>query len=653
MDDALLNPKQGPVTSASGKDLIIEDLLRKLDAAHQKFDILSKATNDAIWDWDMVSGSVEWNHGLHKIYGYDGKADHHSRDVWENNLHPEDKDEVLRGFNQAIKQGHLNWDALYRYKCVNGIYKYTYDRGYIVYDGTQPVRMIGTMQDIDERMVALEEIEKLSMVASRTENLVIITDAEQKIEWVNEGFIKRTGYSLQEVVGKTPRILQGAETDKIVLRRIRRKIEARETVSEEVLNYTRGGDKFWIRLTINPVFDDHHKLIRLIAVETDITLHKDYENKITSIARELSDLIENANAIIFGVDRHGCVNEWNRQAIETTGYAKKDIAGQKLSNFVRGSKNKLRVDNYIQHVLLGNPMSLQEFEMITRNDENHIFILSATPRKNAAGEITGLMAVGQDITELTQYRKSLEEKVKERTQELQQALEKEKELASLKTRFASMVSHEFRTPLSAISISANHIKKYRQRMQPTDIDKKLETIQAQVSHMAHLLEDVLTIGKTEEGKIAIVRRKINVNDLVKKMKEEVENQFNNTHTIHETIQLTDGYIYSDDGLLRNIFINLLSNAIKFSPGKDAVFLTVHEKEESVVFEIRDEGIGIPEVDLKGVFEPFARGTNVSTISGTGLGLSIVRKATDLLGGTISLTSKAGEGSVFSVTIPLH
>lgn len=637
--------------STTPEDVTIEALRRKLEDALQNYEILTKATNDAVRDWNVQSKSMEWNHGLYSIFGYEKVSLNY--DEWANGIHPDDATEVLNGLDTAFTQRQSNWSAIYRFRCFNGYYKYTFDRGYTIYDPSgKPSRMIGTMQDIDERMVALSEIEKLSMVASRTENLVIITDASEKIEWVNDGFVKRTGYTLYDVIGKTPRIMQGPHTDKLTLSRIRKKIDACEHVSEEVLNYTKNGEELWLKLNINPVFDNHHNVVRLIAVETDVTQQKEYESTITSFARELSDLIENANAIIFGVDRDGRVNEWNKQAIAATGYAKRDVLGQKLTSFVKGLNSRRRVDAYIEQVLDGNPISHQEFQMINRSDEKDIFLLSATPRRNTKGEIIGMIAVGQDITELTEYRMSLEKKVMDRTRELQNALEKEKELATLKTRFASMVSHEFRTPLSAISISANQIRQYRSRLAPEDIDKKLDSIQSQVSHMARLLEDVLVIGKGEEGIISVVKRRVNPYELIMAIKGEVENQFKNSHTVQFTNELSSPHILSDDDLLRNVLINLLSNAIKFSPGSDKVYLNVFEENDSVVFQIKDDGIGIPSVDLERVFEAFSRGTNVTTISGTGLGLSIVKKATELLGGHVSVTSKVGYGTTFSVTIPV-
>ncbi len=631
------------------KDQKILMLERAVQAITRKYEILSKATNDAIWEWDIESDWIEWNHGLHTIYGHNEIKT--PRQVWINNLHPQDKHEVLDSLNEAMREQKNNWSAIYRYRCSNASFKYTYDRAYIVYENAKPVRMIGAMQDIDERMLALQEIEKLSLVASKTENLVIITDANENIEWVNEGFVRRTGYKLQEVIGKTPRFLQGPETNREVLDRIKESVARGESCTEEILNYTKHGKEFWIKMNINPVFNEYNKLHKFVAVETDVTVHKEYERKILAIADELSGLIENANAVIIGVDEHGFVNEWNKQAKIVTGYCKHDLIGKKITDFFAGVIRKNVVEKYIHHVLTGNTIDLTEFKILNQNGEHVILLLSVTPRRNTVGEIIGLIAVGQDITELTEYRQSLEKKVVERTNELKKSLEKEKELTALKSQFASTVSHEFRTPLSTIKVSASHIRKYKARMTNDEVDAKIDVVLKQVEHMTHLLEDVLTLGRAEGIKIQTVQKPVPFMEFFETLKEEIERMNHETHIIKLKFDLLHDVIYTDPNLLRNIFINLLNNAIKFSPGKDVVHVTVSQKKNEWCVSVHDEGIGIPADQAEKIFEPFYRAPNATIIQGTGLGLSIVKKAVDLLDGTLEVRSNPGEGSVFSVTIP--
>jgi PAS domain S-box-containing protein len=626
---------------------------RNIQAVNEKYEILSRATNDAVWDWSLVDDKVTWNQGLEVIFGYEKRSEQYTGNWWLENIHEDDRLRVIDELSSEVTRGESNTSATYRFRCANGTYKYVFSRGYILYDGGRPVRMIGAMQDIDILTRANNEIRRLSLVASATDSLVTILDEDEYIEWVNESFEKLTGYRLFEIQDKKLKdILNGPETDGATLERIRKQLDACVPVTEEILNYAKDGRKFWMKININPVFDQRGKLAKFIAVGTDITILKEYERNITTIAKELSDLIENANAVIFGIDATGGVNEWNTLAVSVTGYSKEYAAGKKLLELLVSKEDWEDTELMMRSVLQGFPVSHYEFPMVNRAGNKIILLLSATPRRNASGEITGLLAVGQDITELTHYRHSLEEKVKERTHKLQAALEKEKELVTLKSRFASMVSHEFRTPLATIRLSVNHIKKYKSRMSPDAIDSKIKVVSEQVDHMTHMLEEVLTLGKAEESKIQISKRKVNIETFFAGIQEEVENIFKHSHTIHRTLDMQQYEIETDVDLLRNVFINLLSNAIKFSPGKADIYLEGHQEDKKLIVQVRDEGLGIPEEELPKIFDPFHRGTNVATIQGTGLGLSIVKKAVDLIGGEVTVSSKPGEGTVFTVTIPV-
>jgi len=247
---------------------------------------------------------------------------------------------------------------------------------------------------------------------------------------------------------------------------------------------------------------------------------------------------------------------------------------------------------------------------------------------------------------------SLEIKVTERTRELRDVLKKTEELAEWKSRFASMASHEFMTPLATIKIAAGNIRKYRTRLTPDGINKKIAVVLEQADLMIRMLQDLLMLGQADEQKITLKKKNIEVRAFFESLKKEIEGATKRSHSIHSKFDFKAKHIEADDDLLRNIFINLLGNAIKFSPGNAHVWLTVRDLTSALHVEIRDEGLGINPGDLSKIFDPFVRGDNASSIAGTGLGLSIVKKAVDLVGGSITVTSKPGQGSVFSVVIPI-
>lgn len=513
--------------------------------------------------------------------------------------------------------------------------------------------MIGAMQDITESIESMNEIRKLSLVASSTDNVVVIMDRSGGIEWTNQSFFNMTGYTQQEVAGKILwDVLAGPETDPVTVERINTKLKNKERVSEEIVNYSKSGKKFWMRVVANPVFDESGNLQQYILVQSDISNQKEFELSITSIARELANLIETANVPILGVDRNGYINEWNKAAQKTTGFTRTDVLGKKvLTLFTEDHTSSFH--HMVNSVMHGNFVSNFELPILTKDGERRTFLFNASPRKNPYLEIIGIIFVAQDITELTEYRTSLEVLVANRTKELNEALLKEKELVDIKGKFVSIASHEFRTPLSTISLAAGYLKRYAGRISPDTFNEKIGSIEKQVEHMKHLLDDILTIGKGDAGKIQVQLTTIQLEEFLHQLKTEVEYSTGETHIIRLSKSDNLPQIQSDEKLLRNILTNLLTNAIKFSPGSKYVDLDVFEEGSFLHATVKDYGIGIPEEDRKRLFEPFHRGSNVNTIQGTGLGLSIVKKAVELLGGKLELSTTIGAGTTFRVKLPKH
>jgi PAS domain S-box-containing protein len=625
-----------------------EEEIKKIN---ERYELLSRATNDAIWDWDISTGRVSWNHALESIFYYSADEINFALDFWKDNIHPEDRENVLTSIERAFNRRNANWTASYRFRCSNGKYKNIYDRGYIIFDSNGPVRMIGGMQDISDRVMAMEEIEKLSIVASKTENAVMITDSEEKIEWVNESLIRMTGYSFQELSGRKPNLFQGAETDQDVVRKMREKIRRQESFSGELINYSKDGRKYWLRLDITPVFKDGEVLKNFIAIQSDITEQKEFEARITAIAEEMASLIENANVPIFGIDKEGRINEWNKVCAELSGFSRQQVLGKGWIEEMVEFKYRAVCHQMINSVLLGNAISNFELPLATPQ-RNLVLLLSASPRKDIRHNITGAIVVAQDITELIEYRQNLEKIVQDRTRDLNTALQKEKELVQMKSKFVSIASHEFRTPLTTISLATGFLKKFNHKLDQGEMVARLQNIEKQVEHMTHLLDDVLTIGKSEAGKIPVNASTINLKEFFERIVSEIVQNTNRTHVINLEFSLMRNEIESDEKLLRNIVINLLTNGIKFSPDAGEIELRVRTNLQEVDIRVTDYGIGIPPNDVDKLFEPFYRASNVNAFAGTGLGLSIIRKAIDLLEGSINVTSTLGKGTTIDIVLPI-
>ena len=259
----------------------------------------------------------------------------------------------------------------------------------------------------------------------------------------------------------------------------------------------------------------------------------------------------------------------------------------------------------------------------------------------------------QQLTELTE---DLENKVAERTTELKQALEKEKELNQLKSRFITMASHEFRTPLAIISSSSGILQEFSDRLNEERKQEHLQTIQNTIKHITQILDDVLMINRAEGNKIELYLEAADIIDFCRYLIQETaanhsQYSINFSVDLGEKITAESLIIQFDKKLLQQVITNLLNNAIKYSPNHNLVNFNLTKVDDQIIFKISDHGIGIPETDQVKLFESFHRASNVGNIAGTGLGLSIVKQCVDLHRGRISVESQIGKGTTMTVSIP--
>ena len=307
-----------------------------------------------------------------------------------------------------------------------------------------------------------------------------------------------------------------------------------------------------------------------------------------------------------------------------------------------------------------------EISLSSYKTDDHTFVIAfisdITRRKEIEASMLQqkeqLATINLKIEELNN---DLEQKVELRTMQLQdtlqqlelskneiaKALSKEKELSDLKSRFVSMASHEFRTPLSTILSSASLLAKYTESIEQEKRDKHIQRIKSSVNNLTDILNEFLSIGKIEDGKLTANHTDFNLKEMITALSIEMQaiakpgQLISFSYSGKETVHL-------DLTLLRNVIINLLSNAIKFSPEGGSIVLTVNVTDTTIMLSIKDTGLGISAEDQGHLFERFFRGANVTNIQGTGLGLHIVSKYIELMNGQIEFISELEKGTEFII-----
>lgn len=346
--------------------------------------------------------------------------------------------------------------------------------------------------------------------------------------------------------------------------------------------------------------------------------------------------------VLFITTPSGEIEQINQAAKKVFGYNQNELR-QKTINFI--IKNENFNHHKVYSYLLKNRNKVQKIDSIcqTKTGELREIEFSCSIVQTEIKEFFNCVYIGRDIT----ARKQAEA-------EILQALQKEKELRELKSRFISMASHEFRNPLSSILIASNFLAENKNNISQENWDFYLNTINHAAQNMQSLVEDILVISKTEEGKLTFKPALLNLNKFCQRIIKELEITANQKNIIFST-DVEHLVIYSDEKLLQLIINNLLSNAIKYSPQQEKIdFKILYFAQQKIVkLVIRDYGIGIPIEARKHLFDSFYRANNVGDIPGTGLGLSIVKKAVDLHGGKIELDSKLGLGTTITVILPVN
>ena len=366
-------------------------------------------------------------------------------------------------------------------------------------------------------------------------------------------------------------------------------------------------------------------------------------------------IVSNAGSMIIVTDTDGVIRLFNPEAIHATGYAADEILGkatpvllhdhEELEMFRKELREKYGITAkndfhiFIEKAKLNRHKGV-ECTLIKKDGSKLPVLLSVTELYDRYGNEDGFLGVAIDISD----RKKAEE-------DLMRALEKEKELGEMKSRFISMASHEFRTPLSTVLSSAYLIEKYNKAEDQPQRAIHLNRIVSAVSMLTGILNDFMSAGRIEEGRIKVRKTDVNISDWMFIAIREMEGLLKKgQHIIYH--HSGESIFETDAALLKQMLINLVANAAKFSSTDTKISIRTKLTPREFMLAVKDEGIGISKEDQRHLMERFFRSASVDHIQGTGLGLHIVSRYAELLGGKIHFRSSPGKGSTFMVKIPV-
>ncbi|WP_192822252.1 PAS domain S-box protein [Rufibacter sp. LB8] len=613
----------------------------ELQASNERFRLAAAATNDAIYDWDIVTNHLVWGAGFEKVFGYAVTYETETLAFWESLLVPADKERVTTSLYRAMaEQQTKNWLIEYSAIKADGSVAIVEERGFVIRDSAgKAIRMVGAIQNVTARKEAEEELRKLSVIAQETLNGVIIMKSDLSIQWVNEAFVHMMGYALEEAVGHTPgQLMNGEDTDPDTIGYIDQQLARCAPLQCELVQYSKTGQKFWVRLQVQTLQGSQGETERLFAFLTDITRQKEEEERL----RLLESVVTNAQEAITisqvdARDSQKLQTMFLNQAFtHMTGYGILDMLGQDPM-VLAGPETEPAAVATLQSLIQEKVAGQVELVNYRKNGEKFWSHLSLIPIFNKEEMLTHWISMQHDITARKQYETERELLIAELTHNN----------ADLK-QFSFITSHNLRAPLSNLTGIVNLIDL---AALPEGRNKLLiEKFKEAILQLNTTIDDLL--------EVLVIKNSVQI----KKEPLALEQAFTNvTATLHEQLQEMEAQISTDfseapvveynAGYLHSILLNLLSNAMKYrSPARGLqVSVVSRAVPQGVEVTFKDNGLGI---DLTrygdrifGLYQRFHQHKDSK-----GLGLYIARSQANAMGGDLKVASQVDQGTTFTLTI---
>lgn len=660
----IINYKDKNVLFTSWRDITSRKLTEE---EYRKFRIISDQANygNAIAGFDNKLTYV--NETFAKMHGYTQK-ELIGKEI--KTLHNKEQLIKVNDLIGKIKtEGGFNSEVVWHTRKDGSVFPTLMNSKVILDKNNHPRFMSTSLTDITEQITSQRKIEeqntKLNAIIDAVPDLIFISDKDGNyVESLNKKN-KNLLYPSDKIVGANVRDVFDAKTTQLHLSKIRECIETKEVISYEYCDSK--NKKFFY--DANVVYLDENHVLRFVR---DITLKKLYEQEILDLnvnlenkivertlqlaksnqillkeiderkiaekalsikTQELENFFSVALDLLCIADTSGKFIKLNKAWENILGYTVADLENMNFIDFIH--PDDLQQTFHVMKLLEEQNVIQRFLNRYKTKEGNYRFIeWNSVP----VGKL--IYAAARDMTDQIIFQ-----------QQLQQNIEKEKELNELKSRFVSIASHEFRNPLSTILMTSETLMAFWHKLDDDEINTKLNKINNQVLHLDSIVSNVMQVSKIQEGKVSFKPEK---KDFITLCKDIISN-FNTDDKLINKIHLQTDFehlpLLIDERLMIQAVQNLISNALKYSQPNPVVQIRIYENTNEIIFSIQDNGIGIPEKDQKQLFQAFYRAGNVSGVDGNGLGLNIVKESVRLHGGTINFESKENKGSIFYIHLP--
>ena len=499
-------------------------------------------------------------------------------------------------------------------------------------------------------MTVFEEKERaiFELLSEAISEGVIIVNVQQEVVASNGAANEMFGYAMDELIGKPLQNLipreyhgtHGQHFEEFTKQPGKRQMGR----GRDLHGAKKCGNSFPVEIGLNPITIGDNEYVMALVI--DITDRKRTEQELKQWSKIFNESLN--EIFIFDAETLKFVNV-NYGAQKNMGYSLDELRQMTPVDIKPYFDEKGFREVMIP--LLEKREEKLKFETIHQRKDGSRYPVEVHLQKSFEDGRNMMVAIILDITERQEYTQNLEKTVENRTARLKEALLKEKELNELKTKFLSLVSHEFKTPLSGILSSANLLEKYSETEQQDKREKHVKTIKSKVKYLDNILTDFLSVERLESGKVNYKFSNFPLSKVINEVVYDANMMLKDGQRINYPRDIDAIDLNFDEKILELILTNLIGNAIKYSHENSIIDIQVTFK-EALVIDIKDEGIGIPLNEQKYVFNRYFRAGNAVLNQGTGIGLNIVKSHLENLGGSINFTSEENAGSVFTIIIPL-
>lgn len=653
-------------------DIRIREQSGELYKTKERFELVTKATRDAIWDWDLITNSIWWNEGFKELFGYKEEEILPGIESWYNGIHPEDRDRIINGIHAIIDIGGKQWSDEYRFKRANGSYAIIFDRGYALHDAEgKPYRMVGAMQDITAEKENKEALHRAQVQLEAALSVGLVStyfwDIKKDLFYADHNLAQlfsvtpeeaKNGLSLQVLV----RAIHPDDIER-VMQLITRAIDTGEDYAADYRVKNAHGNYHWVAARGKVNYNKEGEPISFPGTLVDITDRKKTEEALAKSEEQLRNFGNNIQNLAWIADGEGWIFWYNQRWYDYTGTTLEEMQGWGWEK-VHHPDHLQRIVNFVKEAWNNDHPFELTFPLRRHDGVYRWFLTRAVPVKNKEGKVYQWIGTNTDINDKIEIEQELEKRVIDRTKALQEANQMLKRSNAELEQFAYVTSHDLQEPLRKIQVFNNIIIERHNEELGDNARKYIGKVSESAKRMNGLIKDLLDFSKLSQRAVLFENLDLNIifQDVLKDLEILIQQKNANIHST--PLPIIQGVPLQ----INQLFFNLINNSLKFlrnnippvinisyeklDASKKVSYPLLPVDKEYFLFKFADNGIGFDQDYADKIFTIFQRLNNRSTYGGYGIGLAICQKVVTNHKGIIFAEGKEGEGALFTVILPV-